>query len=128
MFVAFASKDGVRIDSHFAGADQFVIYNVEENDLSVREVICFGFQEGVGHKGQHNEGEDDDKVQKRIKALIECSIIYCTNIGGPAAARLVQNRIHPLKVANGSEIEQQLLKLQNMLKNNPPPWLKKGRN
>ena len=128
MYVAFASKDGVCIDSHFASADQFVVYNVEDNELSVREVVCFGLHEGKREEGQHRLGEDDDKVQRRIKALIECSIIYCTHIGGPAAARLVQNRIHPLKVTSGSNIDDQLIRLQNMLKNSPPPWLRKGRN
>lgn len=127
MYVAFASKDGISVDSHFAGADQFIVYNVEETDFLLREVVYFGFQEEE-RKGLDSQGEEDDKVQKRIKALIECSIIYCTNIGGPAAARLVQNRIHPLKVPIGSEIKEQLIKLQNMMKNNPPPWLKKGRN
>jgi nitrogen fixation protein NifX len=46
-------------------------------------------------------------------------------IGGPAAARLVQRNIHPLKVSEGTPIEGELQRFQTMLKGNPPPWLRK---
>lgn len=132
MYVAFASKDGKTIDSHFAAATSFSIYTVEKDDIRFVSSLVFiptaekGEQDASRH--ENPSGTDDDKIQSRIKELSECSIIYCTSIGGPAAARLVQSRIHPLKVTPGTEIVHELDRLQTMLNNNPPPWLRKGRN
>lgn len=132
MYVAFASKDGKTIDSHFAAAVSFSIYQVEKDEIRFVNSLTFISAGEAGKQGGlHREslsGTDDDKIQSRIKGLSECSIIYCTSIGGPAAARLVQSRIHPLKVAPGTEIGHELDRLQTMLNNNPPPWLRKGRN
>jgi nitrogen fixation protein NifX len=64
-------------------------------------------------------------VESRADLLRECVVVYCTQIGGPAAARLVQQNIHPLKVSEGTSIEGELQRFQTMLKGNPPPWLRK---
>ena len=42
-------------------------------------------------------GHSDDKIEARGAALADCALVYVAEIGGPAAARLVQKRIHPLK-------------------------------
>ena len=130
MYVAFASQDGTAIDAHFAAAKSFSIYHITEEETSLVRHISF-YPPEHGDSGddilsQHDEGEDD-KVKLRIEALKDCAIIYCTHIGGPAAARLVQSRIHPLKVPAGTPIAQEVARLEIMLKNNPPPWLRKVR-
>ena len=124
MQVAFASKSGNTVDSHFAAATVFSIYEIKTLEFAPAA------QEGSQEGGHHDEspGGDDDKIQTRINELSTCSIIYCTSIGGPAAARLVQSRIHPIKVVPGTEIGHELERLQTMLKNNPPPWLRKRRD
>jgi len=47
-------------------------------------------------------------------------------IGGPAAARLVAKRIHPIKSKDNEKIESIVEKLQQVLRDNPPPWLRKA--
>ncbi len=83
---------------------------------------------GVIHTSFEAEdiAEADDKVNARINMLRECAIVYCTQIGGPAAARLVQSGIHPLKVPEGTLIVDELNRLNKLLLSKKlPPWLKK---
>ena len=116
MLVAFASSDGKTVDSHFASAPSFEIYRFTEESQGI---IHTSFAAG-------DLEESEDKVDARIKVLHKCAIIYCTEIGGPAAARLVQTGIHPLKVPEGTNIEDELLRLKNLLLSQKlPPWLKK---
>lgn len=116
MLIAFASSDGKTIDSHFASAPSFEMYKFTEGPL------------GIIHTSLASEDmmESDDKVDVRIKMLHECAIVYCTQIGGPAAARLVQSGIHPLKVLDGTLIIDELNRLNKLLLSKKmPPWLKK---
>jgi len=116
MLIAFASSDGVTIDSHFASAPSFEMYKFT------------GDPQGIIHTSLASEDimEANDKVDARIKMLHECAIVYCTQIGGPAAARLVQSGIHPLKVIEGTLIVDELNRLNKLLASKRlPPWLKK---
>lgn len=115
MRVAFATMGGRdRIDAHFGLAPAFAVYNVTPDDLRFTGIIHLPEQ-----------FSEDDKVEIRAQTLRACAVVYCTQIGGPAAARLVQQNIHPLKVSAGTPIENELQRLQTLLKGNPPPWLRK---
>lgn len=116
MLIAFASSDGITIDSHFASAPGFEMYKFT------------GGPQGIIHTSLSAEDmmESKDKVDVRIKMLKECAIVYCTQIGGPAAARLVQCGIHPLKVPVGARIADELNKLNTLLLSKKlPPFLNK---
>jgi nitrogen fixation protein NifX len=116
MLVAFASSDGLTIDSHFASAPGFEMYKFT------------GGEQSLIHTSLAAEDlyESDDKVDARIKMLKECDIVYCTQIGGPAAARLVQSGIHPMKAPEGTLIVDELDRLEKLfLSKRLPPWLKK---
>lgn len=116
MLVAFACSDGLTIDSHFASAPAFEMYKFT------------GGEQGIIHTSFSAEDmyESSDKVDARINMLKECAIVYCTQIGGPAAARLVQSGIHPLKVPEGTPIVDELNRLNELLLSKKlPPWLKK---
>ena len=115
MLVAFASSDGQTIDSHFAAAKTFEVYSLSTETPG----IIYGSL-------ATEKSESEDKVEARIKMLQECAIIYCTSIGGPAAARLVQSGIHPMKVPEGTPIVEELCRLDKLLLSQKlPPWLKK---
>lgn len=116
MLVAFASSDGKTADSHFASAPAFEMYKFT------------GERQGIIHTSLAAEDMDEsvDKVNARINMLKNCAIVYCTQIGGPAAARLVQSGIHPLKVPEGTLIVDELDRLNKLLLSKKlPPWLKK---
>jgi len=116
MLIAFASSDGLTIDSHFASALKFEMYKFT------------GQPQGIIHTSLAAEdlNESVDKVNARINMLKECAIVYCTQIGGPAAAKLVQSGIHPLKVPEGTLIVDELNRMNKlMLSKKLPPWLRK---
>lgn len=116
MLVGFASSDGLTIDSHFASAPGFEIYGFAKDSQGFYQASL----------AAENLFESEDKVEAQIKMLKECAIVYCTQIGGPAAARLVQSGIHPIKAPEGTPIVDEVNRLDRLLQSHKlPPWLKK---
>lgn len=107
--VAFASKDMENIDSHFGSAKQFAVYDVSKKGNSVCEIIKI-------------EDKDTDAT---IAKLLGIDIIYFTNIGATAAAKIINKGIFPIKYKEIVSIEEELGKLSHMLSTNPPPFIKK---
>ncbi|ABZ83700.1 nifx [Heliomicrobium modesticaldum Ice1] len=118
MLVAFATGSQTCIDAHFGLAPAFAIYDVTAEAI-VSKGMVYCPQEFA------SEADKEDKVETRMQILHGCTVAYCTSIGGPAAARLVQSGIHPLKVPEGTVIEDELKRLQTLLAGSPPPWLRK---
>jgi nitrogen fixation protein NifX len=118
MKVAFASTDKIHIDGHFGQAEEFYIWNVGPEAAAFAGVVQV--------KGEAEAGHSDDKIEARGAALADCALVYVAEIGGPAAARLVAKRIHPLKSKEREPIAVVVEKLQEVLKGNPPPWLRKA--
>jgi nitrogen fixation protein NifX len=118
MKVAFASTDKIHIDEHFGQAEAFYLWEVGPETAA----FC-----GVVHvKAESESGHSDDKIEARSSALGDCALVYVAEIGGPAAARLVAKQIHPVKSREQEPIAAVIEKLQEILRNNPPPWLKKA--
>jgi nitrogen fixation protein NifX len=57
---------------------------------------------------------------------ITIGIVYTVQVGGPAAAKLVAQRIHPLKTGAELPISDAIARLQTVLRGTPPPWLRKA--
>jgi nitrogen fixation protein NifX len=116
MKVAFASTDKVHIDEHFGRAERFLIWDVGP------ETAAFSGMVEVRNEG----GDEEDRIEARSSVLADCALVYVLQIGGPAAARLVAKKIHPIKSKEPEPIAGVVEKLQEVLRNNPPPWLKKA--
>lgn len=116
MKVAFASSDNHHIDQHFGWAEKFAIWDVQMDQSRFSSMVQ------VEPAGDDTE----NKIQTRLDALLDCSIVYVTQIGGPAAAKLVAKKIHPIKSKGEETIPQVVEKLQQVLQGNPPPWLRKA--
>ncbi len=117
MKVAFATQDCKRIDAHFGWARNIAIYDLEPDGFALDRVVAF--------EGDLKEDGDEDKLAPKLEAIRNCSILVVAAIGGSGAARVVAQNIHPMKVAEPEPIEGMLLKLQDVLKGTPPPWLRK---
>ena len=115
MKVAFATKDLETINDHFGWAKQFAIYEVNPDGYT-----CLG-----AVKTEEEIEEEDDKINSKINALKGVSIVYCEAIGPTAAARVVQSRMHPMKVNAPTPINETLDSLVAMLGKNPPPWIRR---
>jgi len=118
MKVAFASTDKIHVDGHFGRTEEFYIWNVGPDEA--------GFSGVVQLRDEDIEGHSDDKIEARGEALADCALVYVAEIGGPAAARLVAKKIHPIKSKTREPIAVVVEKLQEVLRNNPPPWLRKA--
>lgn len=107
--VAFATKDLENIDSHFGSAKQFAVYEISKTDINVCEI------KKVLEK-------DTDKT---VELLKDIDIVYFTNIGAIAAAKLINAGVFTIKYKDIVSIETEVKKLQEMLNTNPPPFIKK---
>lgn len=117
MKVAFATQDLKRVDAHFGWAKNIAIYNLDPEGFALDQVVAF--------EGDLKEDGDEDKLAPKLDAIKDCAILYVAAIGGSGAARVVAQNIHPMKVNEPEAIEGLLVKLQDVLKGNPPPWLRK---
>ena len=118
MKIAFTTKTGDMIDLHFGQADSFHIWEVGPDDAHYLETL------NVGEHG----ADEEDRIAARARLLAECAIVYTMQIGGPAAAKLVAQKIHPMKSGMEVSLLETVERLQQVLRGNPPPWLRKAMN
>jgi len=118
MKVAFTSSSGEIIDQHFGQCQNFHIWEIGPDEATQVATIS----------GISTDGDEEDRITARGNALAECAIVYTMQIGGPAAAKLVARKIHPMKTNEEVPVAEIVGKLQTVLQGNPPPWLKKALN
>jgi nitrogen fixation protein NifX len=116
MKIAFTSSDGETIDLHFGQASEYWIWEVGPDRAE-----CLGRVSPLV-----TDLDEEDRTRARANAVADCAIVYTRQIGGPAAAKLVARRIHPMKTGGEAPIAEVIAKLQEVLKGNPPPWLRKA--
>ncbi len=115
MKIAFTSSDGKTIDQHFGQASHFWIWEVGPETA-----------EPIGPVAVLSTGTDEeDRIAARATAIAGCAVVYTQQIGGPAAAKLVSRRIHPMKTQAEVPVAEVVGKLQEVLRNRPPPWLRR---
>lgn len=128
MKVAFATTGGASVDEHFGRAGTFAYWDVTpegarfielrkvaEGDLDTEIVVTRGM--GAVH---------DDAVSAKIDKLADAKIVYFTEIGGPAAAKLVRRGIMPLKTEPCTDITELADKLVETMRTRPAPWMRRA--
>jgi nitrogen fixation protein NifX len=118
MKVAFATQDLQRVDAHFGWAKNIAVYDIT--------AAGYDFVQTFSFDGDLQEDGNEDKLAPKIDAIKDCALLYVAAIGGSGAARVVANKIHPVKVANAEPIFDILDKLQEVVNGTPPPWLRKA--
>lgn len=118
MRIAFTSSDGVTIDQHFGMTRDFRIWEVGADAAAEVDTVT----------ALPSSEDEEDKIAARASAVAGCAIVYTVAIGGPAAAKLVARKIHPLKTGAEIPIAEVIAKLQEVLRGTPPPWLRKAMN
>ncbi len=118
MKVAFTSSSGEIVDQHFGQCSQFCVWEIGPERA-----------EQLATVSAVSTGEDEeDRISARADALGDCAIVYTMQIGGPAAAKLVARRIHPMKTNTEMPVADLVARLQEVLRGTPPPWLRKALN
>lgn len=118
MKVAFTSSTGEIIDQHFGQCQNFYLWEIGPDEAQLLTTIS----------GISTDGDEEDRITARGNALADCAIVYTMQIGGPAAAKLVARKIHPMKTNSEVPVAEVVGRLQEVLRGNPPPWLRKAMN
>lgn len=119
LWVACTSNSGELIDGHFGSCLRILIYEVGASGWALRKVLptlaC---------------GHGEARSLALLELIKSCQLLITLSIGGPAAARVTNNNIHPLRVKQAEPAAISLSRLQQVVGGNPPPWLAKilGRN
>jgi nitrogen fixation protein NifX len=112
--VACASNGGELLDGHFGSCRRFLVYQA-----------AAGVQRLVAVRDIDTGAEVDDKNAHRAELIRDCHVLFVASIGGPAAAKVVKQDIHPLKFPQGGNAREQVAILAELLADKPPPWLAK---
>ncbi|CAH2599528.1 Protein NifX [Rhodovastum atsumiense] len=120
--VAIATNDLKSLNAHFGSARRFAIYDVTPKETRFIEAVSF---DDVSDESGAHVPEGMDRIGPKVAALTGCHLLFVLAIGGPAAAKVVGARIHPVKLATPETIESILGRVQGMMTGNPPPWLRK---
>jgi len=118
MKIAFTTSTGETIDQHFGQCHSFHIWEVGPDEAAFLETVS------VGEHG----ADEEDRIAARAQVLSDCAIVYTMQIGGPAAAKLVALKIHPMKTNSEVGLKETIERFQEVLRGNPPPWLRKAMN
>jgi len=119
MKIAFATDDGKHVDTHFGYTESFDIYDISKEKyekVQTRVVSCA------------REISENNRIDYRINRIVDCKLLFITQIGPAAAARVTRNKIMPIKVKEGTLIQEQLDRLLLLLQSKPPLWLAKALN
>lgn len=119
MKIAFTTSDNVHINAHFGSAKQIDIYEVSTDG--------YEFLTNINFDGDLKEDGKENKIDPKLEALSDCTIVYVAAIGGSAAARIINRGVTPIKAQDEDDkIADVLDNFVRMLKGNPPPWLRKA--
>jgi nitrogen fixation protein NifX len=118
MKIAFATEDMKHVDAHFGWARNILVYELTKDACSLVKTYIFD--------GTLEQDGNEDKITPKLEAIKDCAIVYVADIGGPAAARIVANKIHPVKAKNNESIDELLGKIKVVMQGVPPPWLRKA--
>ncbi len=121
--VAIATRDLKTLDAHFGSAPKFALYDVTAEGWSFVEAVAVA--ETSDESGSHRI-DGDDRIGPKVAALAGCHLLFCLAIGGPAAAKVVAARIHPIKTPQSAPISEVLERTRAILAGAPPPWLRKA--
>jgi nitrogen fixation protein NifX len=112
--VAVASNNQENLDGHFGSCLRFLIYQ-----LSPKEMRLIDIRSALA------ADLSDDKNAFRVGLIRDCPVLYIVSIGGPAAGKVVQSGIYPIKKEAGGSARVILSELQHAIATSPAPWLAK---
>lgn len=112
--VAVTSNNEEMIDGHFGSCLRILIYEANIKHFRLADVREVETQES----GMNRTDYLTDLIR-------DCQILATLSIGGPAAAKVTNADVHPIKQATPAPAEEFMLRVCTMLAGTPPPWIKK---
>jgi nitrogen fixation protein NifX len=112
--VAFTSNEGQWLDASLSGCRRVLVYWVSSDDAAFLEV-----RRGDG------TADGPDRAERRVALLSDCHILYTLFVGAPAMAALVRQGVHTVKMYQAVPCMNVVQRLQNVMRQTPPPWMRK---
>ncbi len=112
--IAVASNTAEQLDGHFGSCHRYLIYQLSADEIKLIDV-----------RSALEADLAEEKNRFRVDLIRDCAVVYVVSIGGPAAAKVIQAYIYPMKVEQGGSAREILADLQKAIATSPPPWLAK---
>ncbi|TXR53057.1 NifB/NifX family molybdenum-iron cluster-binding protein [Reinekea thalattae] len=112
--IAVTSNNDQMIDGHFGSCLRILVYEANAEHFRLSEVRAVDTQESGMNRTDYITG-----------LLHDCQILTTLSIGGPAAAKVTNADVHPIKQSTPVAAEEFLNRICQMLAGSPPPWIKK---
>jgi len=114
---AVASDSGEELNAHFGSARRYLIYQLTPQECRLIDV-----------RPADGADEADDSSAFRARLIDDCHVLFVQSIGGPAAAKVINAGVYPLKYVEGGPARPYLEELCKKMGAAPPPWLAKAMN
>lgn len=114
MLIAFASSDGVTVNQHFGWSKSFELYRISAESAEYVKTL---------DSSQDDIADEHEKLAYKIGTIQEADIMYCSQIGPTASKMVLASKIYPMRSGENDRIDETIVKLQELLLGNPPPWL-----
>jgi nitrogen fixation protein NifX len=115
MKIAFASSDGTTVDLNFGQADTFQVWEIRQDCA----MPCGKVNAITSHLVR------DERNTARVAAIAGCSIVCSVDAGTKVLAKIMARNIFHLRTGTEAPISEIVAKIQCVLRNAPPPWMKK---
>jgi nitrogen fixation protein NifX len=115
MRVAFTSTDGKTINQGFGKTSIFQIW-----EIGPEQAVPCAFSGAVT-----TIRSKEESCNARVNAVAGCDMVCTLDAGDGSMAKLVSRGIYPLRTREEVPITEMIGKLQCVLRNNPPPWMKR---
>ncbi|MFZ2890034.1 NifB/NifX family molybdenum-iron cluster-binding protein [Sulfuricurvum sp.] len=116
MLIAFASSDGVTVNQHFGWSKSFELYRITDQSAEYVKTL---------DSSQDAIEDEHEKLAYKISTVKEADIMYCAQIGPTASKMVLASKIYPMRSGENDRIDETIVKLQELLLGNPPPWLQR---
>lgn len=114
--IAFASADRRTVDQHFGAAEAFIVYELSGHDARLVEAVEF-------HDSDTGMDGHEGKLAAKIAILAGCAAVYCNAVGASAIKQLLAAGVQPMKVPEGTAVDELLCNLSQAMLDEPPAWL-----
>lgn len=115
--VAFATTNMKTVNQHFGSAQSFAMYQVNPERSAFMEAAEFG---------NLSQDGNEDKLAAKLDMLNGCAAVYCQAAGSSAIKQLLSRGIQPVKVDEGTDIDDLLESLQDEMRQGPSSWVAKA--
>jgi nitrogen fixation protein NifX len=115
--VAVASDNDEEVNAHFGSCRRFLIYQISPAECRL-----------IDMRSADGAEEAEDSSAFRTQLIPDCHVLFVQSIGGPAAAKVINAGIYPLKFEEGGAARVHLDELREKMAFLPPPWLAKAMN